>query len=138
MPGFVRGLALAGLAGCGVGPFENDPPRLVSANGVEHHRMFGFPQLDPAFEAIPGEDFALTLEIDDPEGMDVRVWWPWAPGGFEFDPDATSGVWHVPAEPEPFYGVRVLLEDTHPRDPQVAEFFIPLWFWLDGDTGGPR
>lgn len=116
--------------------FENDPPRLLSANGVEYSRLFGFDTTSAAFQYTPGEDFEITLEFDDPEGQDVEVWWPKAPGGWEFDPHGATGVWHVPSPGVYVYESTGVLVDDHEKDPGMTSFTLPLFTnSSDIDTG---
>lgn len=93
----------------GVIPLFNEAPELVSFNGVERWtEELVVREVPPA-----GEDWEIWLEVDDPEGDAVRVWFPYSAGWVEFDPDAREGVWHVPDGGAA--ALTVLLEDD--RDP---------------------
>ena len=130
------------LAGCGLNPFANDPVRLVSVNGIQYYRGdFEAGPYDPRWIAPMGEDFPITLVIDDPENRDVRVWWPEAPAGWEFDPDGTVGVWHVPELALPNYGVELVIEDEH-GERQLTDVYVPIrteaWWDTGIDSGASR
>lgn len=121
------------LLACG-NPLANDPPVLESVNGVP-------PESRRSFEIfLPDEavDFELVLEVSDPEGHGVRIWFPWAPPGLDFPEDGTTGVWHL-AEAQDVLMDRslyVVLEDTS-REPARSDWHI----WVQGgpftafDTG---
>jgi hypothetical protein len=131
-------IVMALLLACGSSPFDNDPPKLKSVNGVEVGIFGQIQPEDPmVFFAEPGTDYAIELEIEDPERKPVRVWWPYQPEGWDFDPDASSGVWHVPGDGVPRnQGMQVILEDTDRQDPQIKSYYLPI-FTLSGDTGFP-
>lgn len=105
----------------------NDPPKLLSFNGVSAADLRRGYYDETAFTYVPGQDFPLVIEARDPQGQDIRLWWPRQPPGWEFDPDATSGVWHVPADQGSWQDVTLILEDTHPTDPRRAEWWFSLW-----------
>lgn len=111
----------------------NNPPRLVHFNGYSP-RQFDDAYDDPVNEIVPGERFEFSFEVSDPEGQDVRAWWPWAPAGVVLDPDERQGYWDVP---EGAFGTDFLLilEDTHRREPRASTWWLPLW-WTFRDTGG--
>jgi hypothetical protein len=119
-------------------PFENNAPKLQSVNGEEYHLFFGFAD-DSVFLVEPGTDVEVVVDAKDPEGRDLRIWWPLAPAGWEFDPDETTGVWHVPEDPLPVWSVELLIQDTNKHDPRISRYDVP--FHIDGfdsgiDTGG--
>ncbi|MEQ1506572.1 MAG: hypothetical protein ABMB14_30365 [Myxococcota bacterium] len=105
-------LAAGSLTGCfGKIPLVNEPPVLDAINGQDWPRDGA-----PAFDALaPGDDFPLTLEFHDPDNDGVRVWFPYAYGWVEFDPDDTSGVWHTGPFPGGSSDLTIALEDD--RDP---------------------
>jgi hypothetical protein len=125
------------FAGCFDVPASNEPPRLVSVNdAVYDYQIGGYSIQGSAGLAEPGTDLEIEVVYDDPEGQHVRIWWPAAPEGFEFDPDGTTGVWHVPEEVGAFPGEwEILLEDTG-RDPAVTSFWVPVTLSWGMDTGG--
>ena len=127
--------ATLAVAGCGAVDLQNDPPRLRSVNGVEISRFGYYDGDDPRWRFTQGEDYPIELEITDPEGNGVRVWWPWSPGGFEFDPDQTAGVWHVPEDHIPWADLVLVLEDTHRTDPRASTWYLYLWSDQGWDTG---
>lgn len=123
------------LLGCGL--FGNSAPKLVSINNEPLVYFLGIPVFVPSLDGAVGEDLPIFLEIDDAEGDAVDVWFPDAPGGFEFDHTATSGVWHVPMDPPTRYVRRlhaIVLADHHPTDPRQSEYELQIA--LDGlETG---
>jgi hypothetical protein len=103
-------LGVALVPGCiGLLPFRNEPPRLLSANGVDVPRFRDFVSLP---DALDGDTLELTLEVEDPERDKVRIWFPYVEGDFEFDPDGTTGTFHVPGWATS-YQLTVILEDDH-------------------------
>lgn len=143
--------ALAGawlplLIGCrSFDPFENDVPKVESVNGLAYINFgpVAFPNQDAAldvidrFIAVPGQDLPFEVVVDDPEGRDVRLWFPMAPLGWDFDPDALSGVWHVPDPIPPLDDgvITGVVDDPVPRDPRQKEFVIPILLEAGADTG---
>lgn len=116
------------LAGCfGLFPFRNEPPELISVNGlaVEDEQV--------TLGAVdPGGEVPLSLVVDDPEGDGVRIWFPLSLGEVDFDPDARDGVWTVPLQAEGALGLSVVLEDD--RDPPARSAWT-LWFQGPSDSG---
>ncbi len=115
------------LAACG--QLGNGPPSLVSVNGVDVEQEAGEAYLPTGQQALgtaPNEVFALELDVSDPDGDDVLVWFPRAPAGLAFPPDALNGVWDVP---DTWDGapLELILEDVDPNDPRESRWFIPLW-----------
>lgn len=116
------------LAGCfGLYPFRNEPPELLSVNGLapeDEEVSLG--------DVLPGEVVTLELAVDDPEGDGVRIWFPLAPGPVDFPPDAREGTYTVPWQAAGFLALPVVLEDDRERPARSA------WtIWLRGpiDTG---
>ncbi|MCB9678645.1 MAG: hypothetical protein H6737_26315 [Alphaproteobacteria bacterium] len=123
-------MILLALTGCfGQFPLINEPPNLVRINGrvMPTRRNQGQPTL-PAY--TPGQPYELTVEVSDPEGDGVQVFFPGVQGEVDFDPDARSGVWHVP-ETYSGWGLTVYLRDTRKNDPAGAEWT----FTFDNDSG---
>lgn len=122
-------VAVAVLAlGC-ADPFLNDPPRLVSVNGVELVRRRGelrLPARAAPLRVTPGERLWVTLELADPDGDPVDVWWPRAPVGWVFEPDAVEGYWDVPSDAA-VGPVELILRDQHPENPRTVGYDVPLW-----------
>lgn len=121
------------LVGCDADLFTNNPPVLLSFNGYDFTRRQQY--LYPPPESLhfeQGETLELSAEIRDPEHQDVRIWWPWAPQGWEFDPDGTTGVWQVPEDYNDWPRAMMILEDTNRRNPRASSYWIPLW---TDDTG---
>lgn len=111
-------LAALALPACG-NPIVNDPPALVSINGREADAD-GFWFL----EAPEGEVVDIVLEVRDPEGQDVSVWWPYAPPGLEFDPEGFEGTWDRTGEIDlDTRQLTLVLEDTA-RDVGLSEWNI--------------
>jgi hypothetical protein len=115
--------ALVGLVGCGdVRPLANDPPRLLSVNGIDVGQTGEPVVVDPPLRDRP---YDLVFEMVDPEGDDIEVWFPEAPPGLDFPPDATRGVLILPGEDIFSHDIlRVVLWDDHPRDPQPSTWII--------------
>lgn len=141
-----RFLLLGALFGCrSFDPFENDVPKVVSVNGLPYVNFgpVAFPNQNAAldvidrFIAVPGEDLQFEVIVDDPEGRDVRLWFPMAPPGWDFDPDAMTGTWHVPDPMPPLAEgvITAFVDDPLPRDPRQKEFVIPILFDPGADTG---
>jgi hypothetical protein len=133
-------IAVMMLAACSNLPTTNQAPRMVSVNGIEYHidPLGGGYGINGSIGAPePGTDFAIDLDFADPEGRHVRVWWPASPAGFDFDPDATSGVWHVPEDPGAVTSEwEVVLVDTNPRDPASSVWYVPIELsWIDTGEG---
>ena len=88
-----HGLLLAAvLAGCGP---SNAPPKFLSFNGLEARKIpfdevYG---LNQSIRIEPGTPFDMSVEVEDPEGREVEIWVPYAPPGFDFPPDGTTGSW---------------------------------------------
>ena len=126
-------------------PFENDVPKVVSVNGLEYVNFgpVAYPNQNAAlavidrFIAVPGQDLTFDVVVDDPEGRLVRLWFPQAPLGWDFDPDALAGVWHVPdpVPPLPEGVIVAFVDDPLPRDPRQKEFVIPILLESGADTG---
>lgn len=112
------------LAGCvGKLPFINEPPRLLTVNGVgvDEHDSVALPP------AEPGEALALDIVAKDPEGHDFGIWFPGAPGTVEFDPYETSGVIVLTEEVQTTY-LTLELRDEH--DPPVAKnYYLALGYF---------
>lgn len=89
---------------------------------------------DPALEYHPGTDFEIVLEVRDPEGDPVQAWWPWSPAGFDFDPNAARGVWHVPAVPTNA-PTTLILSDLHHTDTRSTSYYVPFARAESPDTG---
>lgn len=123
------------LVACTDIPTSNEAPRLLSVNDARYEYSFGgYSSWGSAGTAVPGEDLEITVVLEDPEGQHVRVWWPAAPEGWEFDPDGTTGVWHVPEDPGPVGELELLLEDTA-DDPAVSYFYVSITTSWASDTG---
>jgi hypothetical protein len=123
------------LVACTNIPTSNEAPRLLSVNDAKYEYTFGgYSSWGSAGTAVPGEDLEITVVLEDPEGQHVRVWWPAAPEGWEFDPDGTTGVWHVPEDPGTVGELELLLEDTA-DDPAVSYFYVAIETSWASDTG---
>lgn len=132
--------AAALCPGCAALDFNNDRPRIEAVNGVEVQRLFGWSTLQPAagerdaFVFEPGGSLPFTVEVRDPEGDDVALWWPYAPPGFDFAADAREGTWSVPADFAETSWTFDLLAVDDARDPASATLSFSCW--LRGtDTG---
>lgn len=123
-------LLLLVAPGCfGMVPFLNEAPKLKAVNGISPEYGSSYFELPPVEE---GTDVQLDFEIVEPEHDRVRVWFPYAVGVVDFDPDGTSGVWHVPEGRFPGMELRVVLEDD--RDPPQRGSFS-LAFYSDSSYG---
>lgn len=126
------------LPGCfGAIPTINEPPRLVSFNGIPYgDRHVEYNSTLAGFEQ--GEPFELTLEVEDPENDHVRIWFPQLQGEMDFDPDETSGVWYPPDWD--VYALELALEDD--RDPPArSSYYLSTGGYTYGygytyDSGG--
>lgn len=112
------------LAGCvGLIPFRNEAPRLRSVNGQPLAPVDTLgDRLDP-FE--PGEPYPLSLEVWDPEGHEILIWFPDAPGQIDFPPDGTEGVLHM--HDRGFAKLWIVLEDLA-HQPRQRTIEIDLSF----------
>ena len=123
-----------GLAACGgVG---NQPPRFLTFNGVEVEKEFWgeWWVWDIRFAFWPGETIPFEVEVSDPEGQEVLLWWPKAPPGFSFPPDARSGTWEVPADfPAVFWPFTVIAQDDG-EEPEASVLRVD--FTAGPDSGG--
>jgi hypothetical protein len=86
--------------GCfGLVPFRNEGPVLLSVNGVEPVPAPDLPGVDGLVTIEdPIEDnsvLTLEIEVEDPEGDAVRIWFPASPYRFDFDPDERTGLLFV-------------------------------------------
>ena len=109
------------LGGCAAGwvPFQNEPPRLLSVNDRTYEPRGTLLERLPPYE--DGEAYPLDLEVTDPEGDRVQIWFPEAPGFVDFPPDGRSGLLWVPEGTIGTLTVWVVLED--PDDPEVQAVF---------------
>jgi hypothetical protein len=120
------------LAGCS----GNTAPELLTINGLDVDDLPNFASdAPPELTAEAGETFVITLEIRDRQGDVVKAWWPWAPPGWDFVPEETSGTWVVPDDAF-VSGMKLVLEDDHPRDPEVRVIDLPIAAYGVWDTGG--
>lgn len=112
------------LMGCGdPRPLANDPPRLLSLNGQA--------VLDPnapiaMLTPTEGDELPMVLEIVDPEGDPVTVWFPAAPPGLDFEPDETEGIWHYTEDDTLWVTLDLVLWDEHPDEPRWSQYAIHL------------
>lgn len=128
----MRLLPLCGLAGCiGLMPFRNEPPELLSVNGVALERRARMVRLG-ALE--PGETLELSLEVKDPERDEVQVWFPYIDGAMEFAPDDRQGLWHSPDWLVGPYYLELVLEDD--RDPPARSGWQLEVRFPGGDDSG--
>jgi hypothetical protein len=92
-------------AGCAT-PLLDEPPYLISLNGVEagggpRGRQANTHQNVPISLPPPTSDvLELEVEATDPEGDPFDVWFPSDLGTIEFDPHGTRGRWILPG-PDP-------------------------------------
>lgn len=125
----LSGLCL--LGGCTNEWFQNSAPELASVNGVAVSPLAGIPEGAEALRFSPGELFEIDLEVRDPEGHTVRIWWPEAPRGWRFPSDDTRGEWEVPPAEDyfelPTPAFTVILEDRAESRPRMSTWFIPFW-----------
>jgi hypothetical protein len=77
----------------------NHDPSFLSFNGHEVRRdIFGNTWVDGEFWFTPGEGIRFEVEVIDQDGDEVALWWPKAPPGFTFPPEAREGRWEVPED----------------------------------------
>ena len=124
-------MILLALFACG-DPYLNDPPRLISVNGVDLQSAWRYGYTRPELTVQEGVDFEIDMEIRDPEGHDFRIWFPNAPVGLEFDPDETTAVWRNPDRTF-LLDVQLVMEDLHPRNPQISTEYLPINFGYEGE-----
>jgi hypothetical protein len=111
-------------------PFLNDPPRLISVNDVALERVQSddlLPDWAPGLRVTPGERFEVRVELVDPDGDTVDVWWPRSPRGWSFEPDATNGYWDVPSDWFLEAPLELILRDDDPETPRSTAYEVPLW-----------
>ena len=111
-------------------PFLNDPPRLVSVNGVALERRQGddfLPDWAPELQVTLGERFEVRVELIDPDGDAVEVWWPRSPRDWSFAPDDTTGHWDVPEDWFLEAPLELILRDDDPETPRSTAYEVPLW-----------
>ena len=100
-PGLPRALCLfATLAALGTACRSgNRAPRFMSINEVHvDYDLAGEPTVDLVLAFEPGSTLELRVEVRDPEGGAVDLWFPEAPPGFDFAPRARKGSWAVPED----------------------------------------
>ncbi len=95
------------LAAC-----TNTAPVIAKVNGQKTIESFGTRSLPEAIPITPGEDLEISIEVTDPQGGAVRLWWPRAPEGFDFPSEGTEGVWHVPEDHSGHGYVTLIAEDV--------------------------
>ena len=111
------------LAGCG-DPLNNDPPEMVTFNGFAPQKTWQLPDL-----RIGEND--IDIVIEDRDGDDWRLWFPWEPIGWEVDPFTGRGTWTVPADYSGGYHLRLLVEDDHASNPLISGY--ELWLSVEED-----
>lgn len=143
--GLGLGLAVGLAGGCRSIPLLDEPPTLVSVNGVSvgggaHGWQASTHQSVPVdLPAIAdgATEVALSLAIDDAEGRAVDAWFPVALGTIDFDPHGTTGRWILPGpDPHgrlpPIGPLRLLLQVAD--DPSAGSAY-DLYFGSGGDSG---
>ncbi len=117
-------MILATLWACGgLIPFRNEAPRLRQINGEP---------LSPADTLSarlspyqPGEPYELWLDVWDPEGHEILVWFPDAPGQIDFPPDHREGV--IEMYDKPLARLWIVLEDLAPEPRQRTVEVEMVW-----------
>ena len=116
-----RLLLVLGCVGCVA---SNEPPEIVSFNGLLYDEdLFGF---DGEILYAPGDVLELVVEVDDPNGDNVQLWFPSQPLGFDFPPDGTTGVWRVPTDAPSLPPSLMIAEDDHPINPRFTAIPLPF------------
>ena len=115
------------LTGC-IQVVGNQPPTLTKVNGKRHVRGERWFLLDVAGES----EVRLELEVHDPEGHDVLVWFPRAPAGLDFAPEDHAGTWHLDEVQIGVEELWVVLEDDA-ADPSSSDWMIRV----EGVKGQP-
>ena len=125
---------------------ENDPPQIITVNGVRPTDVFGFLVVVDQQGALtgtgplvvrPGEDFEIELDVIDPDNDAIKVWFPWAPADMDFDPTSLTGVWHVPTDVATQIQLSIVLEDDS-VERNARSYYVLLTADYTGiDTGLP-
>ncbi len=98
--------------------------------------LFDDPYVDRGFTFSPGETVDIDIEVRDPEGQDVELWFPQAPPGLSFEPEARKGTWNVPEDfPAAWWTLVIIAQDS--GDPSGASTLRVDWLSRDTteDTG---
>lgn len=127
----MRGLLLMVLVGCDV-PLLNEPPYLVSVNGVgagggPNGRQANTMQYVPVSLPPPSSDvLELVVVAEDPEGDPFEIWFPVSVGTVDFDPSGTTGRWVLPGPDllgrEPPLSLNLVLRE--PDRPDAATWYV--------------
>lgn len=131
-------IGLVLLAACGIG---NQSPSIETFNGVEPLKSpFGATYyVRDMLPFEPGQHLELEIEVLDPEGNDVEIWWPEAPPGFDFPHDGTTGTWDVPEDYAlPSWSFTAVVTDT--ASEPAASLLSGSYVWpgyVPPDTGVP-
>ena len=106
---------------------QNRPPEILSFNGEQVERApLGGLWVDEIFFFEPGETVDLWVEVRDPDGDEVGIWFANAPPGLSFDSGDEQGIWAVP---EDFHWREWRLQLIVVDDaPQPAGADLPIWF----------
>jgi hypothetical protein len=125
-------LLAAGSVACGgVG---NQPPIFLTFNGADVNKDFwGVWWVDATFGFAPGDTIPFEVEVSDPEGQDVLLWWPKSPPGFDFPPDGRTGTWAVPDDfAAPWWTFTLIARDDG-DEPEASVLTVD--FGAGRDTG---
>jgi hypothetical protein len=113
------------VAGClGVFPFRNEPPVMLSMNGVPTPVDFGETGgYFQVFEELEDEQ-PIAIQVRDPERDGVRAWFPYLMGTMEWDDEALEGIWR-PDLDNPDWQLDIVLEDD--KDPPARSQWTFGW-----------
>lgn len=111
----------------------NAPPVVMAVNGQKTVETFGTRSLPEPIPFSPGKDVDLSLDVNDPEGGAVVVWWPRSPPGFDFPSDGVTGVWHVPDDYANAAYLTLVVQDS--ADPPEGASLDIAFGDGSGDTG---
>ncbi len=115
------------LAACALAP--NGDPVVVSVNDVAIRTFLGVPFLAESLPVTGGEVLPLRVDVRDPDGDPVSLWWPWAPAGLDFPPEAREGTWTVPTDERLVPDALVLLAVDDRDPPGTTTVLVPVGPW---------
>lgn len=124
----------------GCTPFSFEAPYLTSFNGIPIEKPKRNLPVRPTIELDPfvrGETQFFEAEIDAPKGVEVLLWWPNAPLGLDFPPEATQGQWTPGPETttsEPYEYFTLIVEGLKDGE---HRYTVYSFYSQDVSGGGP-